>query len=136
MKLEAIELLTPHMGDSKRIEKAIKKIEKSLDGRLWDDELHLNARRGHKVFSRERNAIKRLMHLLKPDEDDEDEDEDSDDEDEDDRRGRGRVSDEAKAAAGAAIDLLVGADRILAELNIQEAEAACDAGLEAAEEDR
>ena len=121
LKLEAIELLAPYAGESKEIAKAVKYIEKSLGDRLWDDDLHLDAKRGDKVFTLERKAVKKLSKLLKSRKDgDSDDDESSDD----DRRHGRQASDEAKTAAAAAIDLLVDADRILADLIIQEAEAA------------
>ena len=121
LKAAAIEELTPYTGDSKEIAKAVKYIEKSLGDKLWDDDLHLDPKHGDKVFSLERKAVKKLSKLLKSAKDgDSDDDESSDD----DRRHDSQASDEAKAAAAAAIDLLVDADRILADLIIQEAEAA------------
>jgi hypothetical protein len=71
----AIENLSPHLGESRRFEKAIREIEKSLDPELWAtvsgtgntviDPLHLDPKRGKKVFDHERHAVKELMHLLK-----------------------------------------------------------------------
>ena len=113
LKAAAIEELAPYVGESRKIAKAVEDIEKSLRARLWTDELHLDIKHGHKVFSRERKAVKELSKLLKLHQDG------------DDDRGKHRqASDEAKAAAAAAIDLLVSADPILADLNLQEAEAA------------
>jgi tetratricopeptide (TPR) repeat protein len=97
LKQGTIELLTPYEDESKRIKKAIKEIEESLEADLWLDEVHLDAKHGHRVFSEERHAVKELVHLLKG------------------NHGKGDdVSEEALAAAQAAIENLVNADRVLA----------------------
>jgi hypothetical protein len=64
LKQSAIAQLSAHVDESKRIEKAIKEIEKSLDPKLWDDDIHLDSK---KVFDHERHAVKELMHLVKND---------------------------------------------------------------------
>jgi hypothetical protein len=47
-----------------KISKVITHIEKSLDPDLWSDDDHLNEKRGHKVFSEDKKAVKELMRLL------------------------------------------------------------------------
>jgi hypothetical protein len=52
--------------ESKRIRKAIKEIEKSLEDKLWaDDNFRLKSKGGKKVLDRERHAARELVHLLK-----------------------------------------------------------------------
>jgi len=97
LKNLAIENLAPHEGESKKIAKAIKAIDKSLD-RGWIDDSHLDRKDGKKVFDREKRAVKYLTKVVK-----------------DDSRGRGQVSEEGLTAVLAAIDLLVSADRALAQ---------------------
>ena len=46
--------------DDHRIEKAIDRIDDSLDPSLWVDGLHLDAKHGKKVFDRERQAVQEL----------------------------------------------------------------------------
>ena len=87
-------------------------VQKSLEPRLWDDDLHLDTRHGHKVFDRERAAVRQLMHLLKENFDD------------DDRHRRNEVSAEALGASQAAIDALVAADRVLTQTALDDAAAA------------
>jgi PKD repeat protein len=65
LKEGVIEDLPPHVGESKRFTKAMKEIEKSLDTKLWIDEIHLEKKHGKKVFDHERHAVKELVHLLK-----------------------------------------------------------------------
>jgi len=52
-------------AEPKRIAKAIKEIDQSLDSKYWIDATHLYCKHGHRVFSEERHAVKELMHLLK-----------------------------------------------------------------------
>lgn len=61
---QALEQLSPHKEESKRIKKAVKEIRKSLDDKLWLDEFHLDSKQGHKMFSRTGDAVKELTHLL------------------------------------------------------------------------
>ena len=112
LKEGAIDTLTPFAGESRKIRKAISLVQKSLEPRLWDDDLHLDTRHGHKVFDRERAAVRQLMHLLKENFDD------------DDRHRRNEVSAEALGASQAAIDALVAADRVLTQTALDDAAAA------------
>jgi len=69
IKERALKELSVLSNESKRFRKAAREIEKSLDGRLWTDSSHLDLKHGHKVFDRERSAVKELMHILgKPEE--------------------------------------------------------------------
>ena len=92
----ALEQLTPHVEESKRIEKAVEEIEKALDDDLWIDDFHVDPKDGDKVFKRTRDAVKELTRLLE---------------------GKGKdkdISAEAQEWAQMAIDELALANRILA----------------------
>ena len=108
-KQNVLENLREHEGESKRIKKAIKELSKSLEDKLWEDDSHLDPKHGKKVFDREKHAVKELMKVVK-----------------DDSKGKDKVSDDALAASQAAIDDLLSADRILAEIAINEAGPALD----------
>ena len=112
MKENVVDNLTPFSGESRRIEKAIREVQKSLEPRLWEDDLHLDTKHGNKVFDRERAAVRELMRVLR------------DNYDDDDRHRKNEVSAEALAAIEAAIDDLVAADRILAQTALDDANAA------------
>jgi hypothetical protein len=112
LKETVIENLTPFAGESRRIKKAIREVGRSLDTRLWEGDLHLDTKQGHKVFDRERAAVRELMRVLRENYDD------------DDRHRRDEVSAEALAASEAAIDALVAADRLLAQTALDDAMAA------------
>jgi len=97
----------------KKIDKAIEHIQKSLNidpkhpeetwkkHNLWIDDKHLDPKQGHKVFNEEKKAVKELMHLM------------------DKKDTPQSVID----ACQAAIDVLIEADFILAELAYKEVEA-------------
>ena len=104
--------LSPFIGESRRIKKAIRHVQKSLESRLWQDDLHLDTRRGHSVFDRERAAVRELMRLLREHYDD------------DDRYIRDEVSVEALAAVEDAIDDLAAVVRLLAQTALNDAAAA------------
>ena len=80
----------------------------------WLDDTHLDPKTGKKVFDREQKAVKELMKVVK-----------------DEARGRDRVSDPALAAIIDAIDDLVAADRLLAQIALDEL-----AGIIATDPDR
>jgi tetratricopeptide (TPR) repeat protein len=65
LKNGVIDGLSPYVDESKRIKKAIKEIEKSLDAKSWIDEIYLDKKHGKKVFDHERHAVRELEHLLK-----------------------------------------------------------------------
>lgn len=65
MKQDIINQLGMYAHESKRIGKAIKEIEKSLEDKLWTDNFHLKSKGGKKVLDRERHAARELVHLLK-----------------------------------------------------------------------
>ena len=98
LKARAIEDLANYTSESKRFEKAIKEIEKSLEAKLWGGPIYLYAEHGNQVFNHEKHAVKELMKVVKDE-----------------------VTDAAEAAAIAAIADLVAADRILAETALEEA---------------
>ncbi|MCH8290829.1 T9SS type A sorting domain-containing protein [Candidatus Poribacteria bacterium] len=99
IKARVIDNLSAHVGESKRVEKAIKEIEKSMDEKLWIDEIYLEAKHGKKVFDHEKHAVKELHHLVEHPKE---------------------VSEAALAAVQQAIDDLVTADRILVVTLINE----------------
>ncbi len=120
LKLESIENLEEHVDESRRFEKAIEEIEDSLDEDFWIDDDHLDKKRGHRVFSEERHAVKELIALL-------DRGDQGGDDNDDTGTGTGsggdsEISEEALEWAQMAIDNLVAADRQLALTLIEEAE--------------
>lgn len=65
LKQNIINQLWTYAPESKRIRKAIREIEKSLEDKLWTDNFHLKSKGGKKVLDRERRAARELVHLLK-----------------------------------------------------------------------
>lgn len=65
LKQDIINQLGMYAHESKRIRKAIREIEKSLEDKLWADNFHLKSKGGKKVLDRERHAARELVHLLK-----------------------------------------------------------------------
>jgi len=65
LKQDIIDQLGMYAHESKRIRKAIREIEKSLEDKLWTDNFHLKLKGGKKVLDRERHAARELIHLLK-----------------------------------------------------------------------
>ena len=108
MKNRAIADLTPFEDESKKIEKAIKEINKSLE-KGFVDETHLDSKDGKKVFDHEKHAVKELLHVLK---------------EATKGKGKNKVSEDAAAAVRRAIDDLVTADRLLATVQIEAVQAA------------
>lgn len=53
----------------KKISKAIKYINKSLRAKYWMDEIHLDPKRGYKVFKYELKAVDYLVEILEEDDD-------------------------------------------------------------------
>jgi hypothetical protein len=51
--------------DGKKLDEAIKHLTKSLDDKLWVDETQLQAKHGEKVFNEEKDAVVKLLELLK-----------------------------------------------------------------------
>ena len=88
-------------GDNKtdkRIEKALKHLEKSLDPKLWETDSTLT-KKGKKVFDEEKKAIKHLQKLIKDK----------------------KVADDVKDVCENVIDELLTADKLLAETALNEA---------------
>tara|TARA_B100000315_G_scaffold260289_1_gene320595 strand:+ start:41 stop:2962 length:2922 start_codon:yes stop_codon:yes gene_type:complete len=104
LKLRAAASLTDYAIQSKRIEKAIREINRSLEKGWLDDGIHLDPKHGKKVFDREKHAVKELLQLLK-----------------DEAKGKDKVDDDAEAAAGAAIDDLIAADWLLSSVALEQA---------------
>ncbi|MCJ7457028.1 right-handed parallel beta-helix repeat-containing protein [Candidatus Bathyarchaeota archaeon] len=51
--------------DGKKLDEAIKHLTKSLDPELWVDATHLKAKHGDKVFQEEKDAVVKLLELIK-----------------------------------------------------------------------
>jgi hypothetical protein len=51
--------------DGKKLDEAIKHLTKSLNPELWTDETHLQAKHGEKVFNEEKDAVVKLLELIK-----------------------------------------------------------------------
>lgn len=105
LKQDAIEQLEgAKTGDSKidkKIDKAIKHIEKSLNDKYWLDESHLDPKYGKKVFYYEKKAVKYLQKLIKDK----------------------KTPDSVKDVCREVIDELVEADNLLAHIAYEEAQA-------------
>jgi len=104
LKGEAIDLLVDlkPTGDDhldKEIDKVIWHIEKSLDEELWLDVKHLDCKHGHKVFNEEKTAT---VHLVK-------------------EMNKKKFPPEFVDDFVAAINMLLDADEILAETQLQDA---------------
>jgi tetratricopeptide (TPR) repeat protein len=108
LKQSAIDELSDYEDESKRIRKAIREIEKSLDEKLWVDADYLDPKHGKRVFHHEHKAVKELMKLQKPH-----------------HRGKKKevISDDAAEVVGTAIEKLVRADKILATTIVNDADA-------------
>ena len=104
VKEEVLEALEGFANESKRFQKALRELTKSLASELWVDDLHLDSRHGHKVFSRERHAIRELMHAI----------------DKSSKSPKRQLSAAAIEEAMSAIAALVSADRELAAVALDE----------------
>jgi hypothetical protein len=83
--------------DGKRLDEAIKFIDKSLDPALWNGPTHLDPKKGQKVFEEEKHAVEKLQEIQK------------------DRKSTSR------AAMQSFIDRIVAVDRRLAQTAVTEA---------------
>jgi len=111
LKARAIDLIDDYADEpksiGKEIGKAIGDIETSLDERYWvDDDVHLDPKHGHRVFSEEKQAYQHLARVV---------------------RGASKKGSTLGPAAvsdiNEAIDLLVNADRVIAITQLLEAQA-------------
>jgi len=110
LKNRVLSTIEPFESESKNVEDAIKKIEKSLDAELWVDDVNLDVKHGNKVFDEEKGAVEKLLKITNPKHDDDEKDD-----------KKKSPSPELKAAAQFGIDDLVNADRVLAITAILEA---------------
>jgi hypothetical protein len=62
---EAIDLLTPFVGESKKIEKALQDLQQALAPNRWLDQMHLQPATGKHTFSLLQSALKDLDQVLK-----------------------------------------------------------------------
>ena len=122
---DALTALLP-TGDKKAdrgIERAMQHIQKSLNEKLWEDDRTLT-KKGKKVFSEEKQAVRELMQIVGLARGNEDDDSDSDDDDSSDGGRGGRqeeVDEEVRDAILSVIGDLVSADEVLAGLAIERA---------------
>lgn len=69
LKQDALTKLENIQSNNKQIQndinKAVKNINSSLNSELWIDASHLDSKRGHKVFDREKQAVKSLLKIIK-----------------------------------------------------------------------
>lgn len=102
-----------------KLDDAIKHFGRSLNSELWIDETHPQHRHGSRVFHEERKAVEALEDLRneghRDDDDDDDDDGDHDD---------GNICSVPDSVLLGFIQRIVSADRLVAELAIQEAQAA------------
>lgn len=115
LNVEARRLLAEFVGESKDIEKALKELDDVIDGdyweggKLWIDEVHLQSKNGHKVFSDQKKTVDKLAKLLKED-----------------AKGKGKkyvpLSPGAVDAINEAIFLILVSDQVIAQIAIEEAE--------------
>ncbi len=119
LKQDIINQLGMYAHESKRIRKAIREIEKSLEDKLWTDNFHLKSKGGKKVLDHECHAARELVHLLKGIPDDGDLDKLPP---KSGKKGKKhQISDEAQVAVEIAIEQLVTVDRLLAEIQLNDA---------------
>ena len=109
IKEEAVSELEAIETNSRRVDRVINKviglIDKSLGDRYWVDDLHLDAKRGGKVFMYESLAVGKMKHHIKHWE----------------KRGPTEEQEQAIGVFEAVITNLVKADKVLAEAAIDEA---------------
>jgi len=63
--LKAMRATVTDKKDIQKLDEAIKHLTKSLDASLWLDDIHLNPKKGQKVFQEEKDAIVKLLELIK-----------------------------------------------------------------------
>jgi|GEM_PF-1350545 len=101
--------LATYVTESRRFKKVIKAIDQSLNPAFWTDADNLACERGHKVFNKERRAVKILMTLLHGKTK-----HDGDDDEADDDRTKNQISSEARAVVQESLEKLTSVDRRLA----------------------
>ena len=121
LNVEARRVLTPFVGESKRIQQALKELDRVIDGedwmdgRRWIDEVHLDPKHGHKIFTDQKKVVGHLVNALK-------------DSAKAESRSKGKhdepLTPEAIYAINEAIWLILISDRVLAEVAIGDAESA------------
>ncbi len=140
LKVGSLEVLAPILPTGncdvdEGLEKAIDHIERSLLDNRWEDDEHLDRRKGKKVFDEEKKAVKELLEILQLDDDsdsgsDDDSDSGSDDDSDsgsDDGCGDVPVDPAVETTATEVIGFLVEADDRLAETALAEAIMAAEA---------
>lgn len=118
LKNRDILALTPYVSQSKNIGRAIEAIQDSLDPKLWVDPTHIDPKHGDKVFDNEKHAVEALQDALQQDSDDHGDHKGGDKPDNDNHQ----LTAAAKAAAQQVIVDLTKADRILAAVEIRDAQ--------------
>jgi hypothetical protein len=67
-ELQAAESLTTNTQTIEKIDGAIEEIQESLDPSLWVDDFHLDPKHGFKVFDEEKDAVGKLLWILRNEE--------------------------------------------------------------------
>jgi probable HAF family extracellular repeat protein len=62
---DAIDLLSPFISESKKIEKALQDIQQALNPSRWLDEMHLDPATGKQTFNLLQNVVKELEQVIK-----------------------------------------------------------------------
>lgn len=101
--------LAAYVTESKRFRKAIQAIDQSLNPAFWKDANNLACEQGHRVFNKERRAVRILMTLLKGKTN-----LDNDDDEEDNGRTKNQISSEARTVVQESLEKLTSVDRRLA----------------------
>ena len=117
----------------KKINSAVKHIQKSVNAELWVDEYHLTSKKGEKVFQEEKEALNQLLTLLRSDDDhdgkddhdgdDHEKDGKKDDDDKDHDSKKNTIDEATQASLLTVILALVDADKSLATLAFADAQA-------------
>jgi endonuclease G, mitochondrial len=97
-QMMALRLTVTDPQDGQQLDKAISRLNQSLDPSLWLDQIHLESKNGNKVFDLEKDAVNTLVNLQK--------------------NKRSNISD---AVLQGFINDLVGVDRLLALVAINDA---------------
>lgn len=64
-ELEGLRATVTDKKDGKKLDEAIDPLTKSLDPDLWVDDVHLDPKHGDKVFNEEKDAVVKLVELIK-----------------------------------------------------------------------
>lgn len=118
-------LLPVNNKADKKINDAVKHIQKSVNADLWVDEYHLSVKKGEKVFEEEKEAVNQLLTLLRSDDhegDDDKKDGKKDDDEKDHDNNKNAIDSITQSSLFTVILALVNADKSLATLAFADAQ--------------